>query len=43
MQLTLESHPRSFWRIPPLKELVERVQSTEAERLLSAVKAKMGA
>ncbi len=43
MQLTLESHPRSFWRIPPLKELVERVQSTEAERLPSAVKARMEA
>jgi hypothetical protein len=43
MQLTIESHPRSFWRIPPLRELVARVQSMEAERLLSAVKAKMEA
>ncbi len=43
MQLTLESHPRSFWRIPPLRELVDLVNSTVTERLLSAVKARMEA
>jgi uncharacterized protein YndB with AHSA1/START domain len=43
MQLTAESHHRSFWRIPPLMQLVEGVQSMIAGRLLSAVKAKMEA
>ena len=43
MQLTAEVHHRSFWRIPPLRELVEWVQSTMTERLLSAVKVKMEA
>jgi uncharacterized protein YndB with AHSA1/START domain len=40
-QVTMESHPRSFWRIPPLRQLVEGVQSMAAERYLSAAKAKM--
>ena len=43
MQLTAEVHHRSFWRIPPLGELVEWVQSPVAGRMLSAVKAKMEA
>ncbi len=41
MQLTIESHPRWFWRIPPLKELADLWKSMAGERLLSAVKAKM--
>jgi ligand-binding SRPBCC domain-containing protein len=41
MQLTAECHHRSFWGIPPLRELVDLVQGTMAERFLSAVKAKM--
>ena len=41
MKLTIETRQRSFWRIPPLRELVDLVQSTASERLLSAVKAKM--
>ncbi len=41
MRLTAEVHHRSFWRIPPLRELVEGVQIPIAGRLLSAVKAKM--
>ncbi len=40
-QLTMESHPRSLWRIPPLRELVEWVDSMTTERFLSALKAKM--
>jgi polyketide cyclase/dehydrase/lipid transport protein len=43
MKLTIETRQRSFWRIPPLRELVDLVQSTGGERLLSAVKAKMEA
>jgi hypothetical protein len=39
--LTIETHQRSFWRIPPLRGLVEEVQSTASERLLSKVKARM--
>ena len=41
MQLTTETHHRSIWRLPPLKELVDLVQSMASERFLSAVKAKM--
>ncbi len=41
MQLTAESHPRSFWRIPLLRRLVEGVQSMAAERYLSTAKAEM--
>ncbi len=43
MRLTAEVQHRSFWRIPPLKELVEGVQIPIAGRLLSAVKHKMEA
>jgi hypothetical protein len=43
MLLTIETHHRSFWRIPPLRELVDLVQSTASERLLSAWKARMEA
>jgi uncharacterized protein YndB with AHSA1/START domain len=43
MQLTIESHPRSFWGIPPLRELTDLVKGMAAERLLSAVKAQMEA
>ncbi len=43
MQLTIENHPRSFWRIPPLKQLVEWVQSMAFGRLMSALKATMEA
>lgn len=39
-KLTAEVHHRSFWQIPPLRQLVEGVQSTMTGRLLSAVKAK---
>ncbi len=41
MKLTVEGHPRSFWRIPPLKELVDVFKSMSGERLLPALKAKM--
>ena len=43
MRLTIESHPRSFWRIPPLRELMDWGKSMASERVLSAVKAKMEA
>lgn len=43
MQLTLEGHHRSLWRMPPFKELVEWVQGTAIERTLSTVKAEMEA
>ena len=43
MKLTMETRHRSFWRIPPLRELVEWVQSPIAGRFLSAVKARMEA
>ncbi len=43
MQLTIENHPRSFWRIPPLKQLAEWVQSMAFGRLMSALKATMEA
>lgn len=43
MQLTIESHPRSLWRIPPLKELVDLLQGTASDRILPAVKAKLEA
>ena len=41
MKLTEETGHGSFWRIPPLRELVDLVQSMASERFLSAVKAKM--
>ena len=43
MQLTLESHHGSFWRMPPLRQLVDLGQSRASERLLSALKARMEA
>ncbi len=43
MKLTLEAHPRSFWRIPPLRELTDLFKIRSGERLLSAVKADMEA
>ncbi len=42
-KLTMESHPRSFWRFPLLRRLTGLVQGTMGERLLSAVKAEMEA
>jgi ligand-binding SRPBCC domain-containing protein len=39
-KLTAEVHHRSFWRIPPLRQLVEGIQSPMIARLLSAAKAK---
>ncbi|HET9080353.1 MAG TPA: SRPBCC family protein [Trebonia sp.] len=43
MHLTAEIQHRSFWRTPPLRELVELVQDPIARRFLSAVKAKVEA
>jgi Polyketide cyclase / dehydrase and lipid transport len=43
MKLTMESHPRSFWRIPPLKELAEWIMARRHKRYMSALKAKMEA
>ena len=43
MKLTAEVHHRSFWRIPPLMQLVEMVQGLMMERFLSAVKAEIEA
>jgi uncharacterized protein YndB with AHSA1/START domain len=40
-QLTMESHPRSFWRFPPFRELTDLFKGTMGDRLLSAVKAEM--
>lgn len=42
-KLTIEGRPRSFWRIPPLRELVDLFKSTASDRLLPAVKAKIEA
>ena len=42
-KLTIETRHRSFWRIPPLMQLVEMVQGPMMERLLSAMKAEMEA
>jgi uncharacterized membrane protein len=41
MKLTMESHPRSLWRIPPLKQLAEWVMARRHKRYMSALKAKM--
>jgi ligand-binding SRPBCC domain-containing protein len=43
MKLTMESHPRSFWQIPPLKELAGWVMVKRHKRYMSALKAKMEA
>ena len=43
MKLTMESHPRSFWRIPPMKELAGWVMVKRHKRYMSALKPKMEA
>ena len=40
-KVTMESHPRSFWGIPPLRELADFFKGMIGERFLSAVKAEM--
>ncbi len=40
-QVTIESHPRSFWRFPPLREVTDLVKNMAGDRYLSAMKAKM--
>lgn len=42
-KLTMESHPRSLWRIPPLRELADLFKGMTGERVLSAVKAEIEA
>ena len=42
-KLTVETHRRSFWRIPLLRELVDWGQGAVFGRYLSAVKAEMEA
>ncbi len=42
-KLTMEVRHHSFWRIPPLRELVEWGQGAMTGRFLSAVKAEMEA
>ena len=41
MKLTMETRHRSFWRIPPLRQLADWGQSMASERFLSALKAQM--
>jgi hypothetical protein len=41
MKLTMESQPRSFWRVPPLKQLAEWLMVKRHKRYMSALKAKM--
>jgi len=43
MKLTMESRPRSLWRIPPLKQLADWVMARRHKRYMSALKAKMEA
>lgn len=43
MRLMMESYPRSFWRIPPLKELAGWVMVKRHKRYMSALKATMEA
>lgn len=43
MRLTTESHARSFWQMPPLRLLVERLHDRNAEQLLPELKARMEA
>ncbi len=40
-KVTMESHTRSFWRIPPLRQLTDVFKGMIGERFLSAVKAEM--
>ena len=42
-RLTTESHARSFWRIPPFRQLAERLHRRNAEQLLPELKARMEA
>jgi hypothetical protein len=42
-RLTTESHARSFWRIPPFRQLAERLHGRNAEQLLPELKARMEA
>ncbi len=37
-RVTLQTHPRSFWRLWPLNKLVGRVEGRENERALAKVK-----
>ncbi len=39
--VTMESHPRSFWRIPPLRQLTDLVKGMTAEQFLTAMKAEI--
>jgi uncharacterized protein YndB with AHSA1/START domain len=41
MTLTMESHPRSLWRIPPMRELAGWIMVRRHKRYMSALKAKM--
>ena len=40
-KLTAEVHHRSFWQLPPVRQLVEGIQITMTRQLLAAVKAKV--
>jgi uncharacterized protein YndB with AHSA1/START domain len=42
-KVTMESHARSFWRFPPLRQLTDLVKGMTAERYLPAMKAEMEA
>jgi hypothetical protein len=41
MKLTTETRHRSFWQIPPLRQLADLGQSMAFERFMSALKAQM--
>jgi len=43
MKLSMECHPRSYWRIPLLKELAQWVMVKRHKRYMSALKATMEA
>ncbi len=42
-KLTMEGHPRSFWRFTPLRQLTDLFKGMTADRYLPAVKAEMEA
>ncbi len=42
-KLTMEGHPRSFWRFPPLRQLTDVFKDMTASRYLPAIKAEMEA
>ncbi len=42
-KVTMESRSRSFWRIPPLRQLTDLVKGMTAEQYLPAMKAEMEA